>query len=64
MASITACKYVRSAIEQFDDRDVDVPKFIWFGRPNTFLGFGRMDPKVRRESCDSPYRLDARLIHL
>jgi hypothetical protein len=31
------------AIEQFDDRDVDVPKFIWFGRPNTFLGFGRID---------------------
>ena len=30
-------------IEQFDDRDVDVPKFVWLGRPNTFLGFGRID---------------------
>jgi hypothetical protein len=32
------------AIEQFYDRDVDVPKFIWFGCPNTFPGFGRIDP--------------------
>lgn len=30
------------AIEQFDDRDVDVPRFIRFGRPNAVLGLGRI----------------------
>jgi hypothetical protein len=31
------------AIEQFDNRDVDVPVFVGFARANTLFGLGRID---------------------
>ena len=41
------------AIEQFDDRDVDVPILIGFGRPNAVLGLGRIHAVAR--SKPSPF---------